>query len=40
VSYLHVTVELDINGLAAVHCQEVLAVIGNNQVEQGVLLKQ
>ena len=40
VSYLHVTIELDVNGLAAVRCQEVRAVIGNNQVEEGVLLKQ
>ena len=38
VSYLHVTIELDVNGLAAVRCQEVRAVIGNNQVEEGVLL--
>ena len=40
VSYLHVTIELDVNGLAAVRCQEIRAVIGNNQVEEGVLLKQ
>ena len=40
VSYLHVTVELDVNGRAAVRCQEVRAVIRNNQVEEGVLMKQ
>ena len=40
VSYLHVTVELDVNGRAAVRCQEVRAVVGNNQVKQGMLLKQ
>ena len=40
VSYLHVTIELDVNCRAAVRCQEVRAVIRNNQVEEGVLMKQ
>ena len=40
VSYLHVTIELDVNCRAAVRCQEVRAVVGNNQVEEGMLLKQ
>ncbi len=37
--YLHVAEELDFKGLFAVLCQEVIAVVGDNQVDKGVVLK-